>query len=357
MKRPPLWTKAEDSLLGTMPDEKLARKLNRSIEAVKGRRHLKRISTRRPWQPGENKLLGTQPDSAISKLVGRVTSVVSLRRRQLGIPPFQDKSGEEMEKKLAALTDEQIARLMRKSHFLKRTPTKSKKAPAWTSREDELLGKWPDERVARFLDRTPKAVAGRRQALGILNGPSARRWTEEEMRLLEPSQMKGRLKQAVAQVAGQVGRSAVAVAGKRRALHGSTQIRRPWTKRELKMLGTRPDSEVAAAIGRQCGTVQVRRGDLGIKSFRERNQFQWSAETDRLLGTRRDSELAKHLRVPLWAVKARRQQLGISSSVYRKWTRQEEQLIGTMPDQEVARITGRTAKAIMHRRLSLERQH
>src|SRR5271157_3589998 len=74
------WTKQQDVLLGTMPDERLARKLRRSVEAVRARRHAKRISFRRQWQPEEDKILGTRPDPDIAKLLGREVSVVALRR-------------------------------------------------------------------------------------------------------------------------------------------------------------------------------------------------------------------------------------------------------------------------------------
>src|ERR1035441_7062776 len=84
------WTKQQDVLLGTMPDERLARKLRRSVEAVRARRHSKRISSRRRWRPEEDKILGTRPDPDIAKLLRRQISVVAQRRRRLGVPTFQD---------------------------------------------------------------------------------------------------------------------------------------------------------------------------------------------------------------------------------------------------------------------------
>ena len=130
-------------------------------------------------------------------------------------------------------------------------------------------------------------------------------------------------------------------------------LMRRWTKKELRLLGTRPDKEVAAALGRRCGTVQVRRGVLGIKSFRERNKPRWTPARDRLLGTRSDAALAKHFGIPRDSVEARRHELGISSQVYRIWTREEELLLGTMADKEVARRIDRTPKAAQHRRIAL----
>ena len=91
-----------------MPDERLARKLRRSVEAVRARRHSKRISSRRRWRPEEDKILGTRPDPDIAKLLRRQISVVAQRRRKLGVPTFQDVDMAGMDRKLAAMTDQQI---------------------------------------------------------------------------------------------------------------------------------------------------------------------------------------------------------------------------------------------------------
>ena len=40
---------------------------------------------------------------------------------------------------------------------------------------------------------------------------------------------------------------------------------RPWTKRELLLLGTRPDAEVAKLTGRTFGTLWQKRRAFGIR--------------------------------------------------------------------------------------------
>src|SRR6266536_4106366 len=83
------WSPAEDALLGTMTDRKLARKLGRSVKAVKGRRQHKRICfLLKPWRPEDEKVLGTRPDRQIATLLGRTLMNVAQRRRMLGIPCF-----------------------------------------------------------------------------------------------------------------------------------------------------------------------------------------------------------------------------------------------------------------------------
>jgi hypothetical protein len=348
------WTKRQDGLLGTMPDERLARKLRRSVEAVRGRRHLKRISIRRQWQPEEDKILGTRSDEDIATLLGREVSTVTLHRRRLGVAPFRDKDVDGMDRKLAAMTDRQIARLLRKSYCLRKpAASRPKHAPKWSAREDELLGKWPDDRLARFLGRTKKAVEGRRQKLRILYSTPSRRWTKEEVRQLDRALVRGPIKTWTAQLARRLGRTVTALKAKRRLAYGATVLMRRWTKPELRLLGTMTDREVAAVVGRSSVNVQVKRCALGIRSFRERNKPRWTPSRDRLLGTRSDAALGKRFGMPRHAVEARRHELGISSLVYRNWTRKEELLVGTMRDKEVARRIGRSRKAVEHRRRAL----
>lgn len=83
------WTAKEDSLLGTMRDEKVARRLKRTLESVKGRRRKLRIPVfapkRRNWPAEEDKLIGTLPDAEIARRFGRSLDAVGMRRRQLSL--------------------------------------------------------------------------------------------------------------------------------------------------------------------------------------------------------------------------------------------------------------------------------
>ncbi len=356
--RPVRWTKEEDALLGTLPDERLAKKLRRSLVAVRSRRHLKRISLRRSWRPAEDKLLGTQSDHQIARRLRRAASHVSARRRQLGIPSFDEQQQAAVAKKLAAMSEKTIARLLRRSHRLVRRPAKPGRtsSPPWAAREDELLGKWPDERLARFLGRTRKAVQGRRHKLRILYAPPGRRWTAEEERLLDPRAASGPSRKRTGELARQLDRSAVATRIHRRLKYGPVRPPgRRWTRRELRLLGTRPDLDVAALIGRTYLTVQTKRCGLGIDSYRARRKFRWTPAKDRWLGTLSDEALAKRFGTHRKEVEGRRHALGIAAGLYRPWTPEEERLVGTMRDEEVARRLGRTRKAVAHRLRALSR--
>jgi len=259
--------------------------------------------------------------------------------------------------KLATLSDREINRLLRRSSrsLLRRRPAgRRTRAPNWTEAEDRLLGTWPDERLARFLDRTLKAVQTRRLKQGIRFGSPPPRWTADEKRLLDPALARGPIRKWTGEVARRLGRSVVAIRRQRRLKYGPVfPSPRKWSVRELRLLGTRRDREVATLIGRKCVDVQVKRCALGIPSFRARHKFKWTPAADRLLGTQPDRVLAERLGCSHAVLKARRRALGISSVGRRLWTPEEERLVGTMRDEEVARRLGRSRKSVVHRRRAL----
>src|SRR5437667_875523 len=94
-----------------------------------------------------------------------------------------------------------------------------------------------------------------------------------------------------------------------------------------------------------------KRCKLGIR--RPHPRFRpWTKEEDALLGTMPDSKLAQQLGRTFEAVKVRRRQHEIENPNPKLilWTPGEEALLGTMPDSELARQLGRTKVAIEKRR-------
>ena len=132
-----LWTDDEDKLIGTLPDNELARRLGRTFLAVQARR----IQLKTPkfkaklhrWIAAENALLGTMTDGEVAARLGITTRAVAHRRRRLG----------------------------RAVRFAQRRP--------WTQEEDALLGTASDTEIAARLGRHLSTVCIRRQKLGIPN--------------------------------------------------------------------------------------------------------------------------------------------------------------------------------------------
>jgi len=131
---PERWPPAKVALLGTAPDQEIARRLGISTGTVSKRRAALGIpkwdQKLKPWKPVEDALLGKMPDTEVSKRTGRSFQAVGSRRRDLKIPKFG----------------------MAIRH--------------WTRAEDGLLGTIPDK---QFVGNSREAVtllllAGRRKA-------------------------------------------------------------------------------------------------------------------------------------------------------------------------------------------------
>jgi hypothetical protein len=86
----------------------------------------------------------------------------------------------------------------------------------------------------------------------------------------------------------------------------------------------------------------------------------WEREENALLGTMPDKEVAKRVGRSATAVHAHRRSLGIRSYYKRKpqsepvkWTPAKDKLLGTMPDSKVARRLGCSPMAVFYRRRKL----
>jgi hypothetical protein len=82
----------------------------------------------------------------------------------------------------------------------------------------------------------------------------------------------------------------------------------------------------------------------------------WTPEQDKLLGTAPDAEIARRFGRKTRTVEKRRLALGIPSNnpAYHQWTPDEDALLGTMPDRELARRLGVSLIAVVARR---QRKH
>ena len=135
-------------------------------------------------------------------------------------------------------------------------------------------------------------------------------------------------------------------------------VQKRWTTQELKLLGTKPDVELAGQLGRTIwavdkdvashlhrtmGAVHNRRFELGIARCHITRP--WTPEEDKLLGTAR---LGRHPTL----VKRRRNAMGIAPFRRKLWTPVDEALLGKLPDRDVAKRTGHSLlAACSHRRL------
>ena len=134
-----------------------------------------------------------------------------------------------------------------------------------------------------------------------------------------------------------------------------------WTPQEERSLGTAPDRELARRFGRTHAAVQARRIIKGIPSALPRARL-WTPAEDARLGTKTDAEIGRLLGRGVAGVRRRRTLLHIRLNQWRagnfmarKWTAAEEQLLGRLPDHDVAEQLGRSYYSVAARRRGLRR--
>ena len=93
-----------------------------------------------------------------------------------------------------------------------------------------------------------------------------------------------------------------------------------------------PDAKLARRIKRSRIAVGTRRAHRGIPPLLPKHKT-WRAEDDKVLGTRPDTEIALLLRRTVLSVMHRRLRLGIpnrwSKKVRRPWTAADDKLLGS----------------------------
>jgi DNA-binding CsgD family transcriptional regulator len=124
-----------------------------------------------------------------------------------------------------------------------------------------------------------------------------------------------------------------------------------WTRKEIALLGTLPDTRLATQLG--ISAIQVRTMRLKQKVRRYTNQAFWSRTRIAMLGTAPDKEIAKRLKITTSTVSWRRQQLGIPSFTKSFWTKARLKLLGRASDKVVARKLGNSNQTVMHKRNEL----
>lgn len=135
---------------------------------------------------------------------------------------------------------------------------------------------------------------------------------------------------------------------------------RRWTSREIQLLGTMSDHELARRLRRTPNAVYCQRVALNVaprkpvpKRRRLTPRRSWLPEEDKLLGTTRDDYLSQRLGCKPKVVSYRRRKLGIARAFAPPWTAEQDQLLGTKSDRQLAQILNRTPEAVAARRLNL----
>lgn len=244
-----------------------------------------------------------------------------------------------------------------------------------------MLGKFTDREVAEKLNRTLAGVRDRRKFLGkpaVGHAPQPFRMERE------PRDRYARLFAAKSnqELRAILGWSVTNVAWRRKKLGIAAKVKpRLWSEEEEVLLGSKPDEELALMFGRTILAVGARRIQLGrpkpdvafkvVKviggpvSRRDSGgtpnvkpgarYCTWTAEEDALLGTLTDKEVARRLGYPVTRVARRRKLLRVPSNNpnHRHWTKEEIALLGTRSDREVGLLVNRTLGNVRAKRFEL----
>jgi hypothetical protein len=175
-------------MLGRFNDAELSRRLRRSYDDVRKQRQRLKIAPLKPkakwrnWKRDEEKLLGTMPDEEVAKRTRRSVSSVAGHRFYLGIqmrnPRVQlwQKSEERIPGHCLRQGNRCLgwdARWTRSGSGGRHLaiPAPPRMLPnSWKPEEDRLLGTTSDEEIARQLNRGVHGVKARRRKLGIPAG-------------------------------------------------------------------------------------------------------------------------------------------------------------------------------------------
>ncbi len=318
------WPARFARLLGQVSDSELAARFGVALTTVVKERRRRGIPAFRPprppveWTPEMLELLGEASDRDVAAELGLAVHSVAYRRRALGIPAYG------------------ATQLPPPDAF-------------WTPTRRALLGTDVDGAVARRLGITRGRVCGKRNRLGI--PPFQPRhpkvvWTRAMVRQL------GRISDRRLADRFGIGEDTVRWERQRRgipALQRSdvTVVRKP----ELRKLLRLQTEVVVDRTGLNEKTVRRLRADLGMAQPGKTTV--WTPAALRALGRVPDGVLAERLGLALNTVRLKRNELGIRYRVTRRWTAREDDLVRRLGVHEAARATGRTARAVGHRRAKL----
>lgn len=128
-----------------------------------------------------------------------------------------------------------------------------------------------------------------------------------------------------------------------------------WTRSQIAMLGTMPDSEVSRKLDLSISTILKKRQQLGIPGTRPCKTIHWTRDLISMLGKVPDAEVARLGDMNILTAQKKRVSLGIrcyarKSKSWHYWTKKEIALLGTMSDGDVALKIGQKKASVAWKR-------
>jgi hypothetical protein len=238
----------------------------------------------------------------------------------------------------------------------------------WTPKADALLGTMPDPQVASVLETTRAIVNTRRHQLNILafvppqfeitrKGSARHLWTPEEDLLLGTDFDNI--------IAEKIKVNQLQVTHRRYQL-GVDPFRRSaaieWSAQMLDNLGEISDKDFAEYFEICVSSVYLKRLLLSIPALNAIDPPappSIPAAVVRLLGIKSDVELAETFDISRWPIRVNRLFRGLAPAPKLprdnqiKWTPEQEAMLGTVSDREIAKMMAVSPMSVKYRRKAL----
>ncbi len=317
------WTPATRAQLGRIPDDDLARQLGVPSRWVADERRRQRLPSPRPaqaiqWSAAMLADLGKRPDAQLAAEWGISSTSVYIKRHERGLPPARQLSHVAGE----TLTAEQVLD----------------------------LGRLSCRAFAAAHGITPNQVLVERRRRGIV-GAHVRTAGIPELLQEQLGTMSDR------DFAARWGYTAQYVGCFRvRAgimSHRQRLLAFDWTPHRIRCLGKVADRQLGRRWGIHPGAVTKKRQELGIVIATP--HVRWTAEMREAVLRRPVRDVISLYHLTEGQVRGMRSRLGMQSPRRgRRYTPDEDALLGTAPDSAVARRLGRHHTTVSHRRRLLK---
>lgn len=197
--------------------------------------------------------------------------------------------------------------------------------------------------VVKLTGLNEKTVRFLRHDLGMKQPGIPTKWTPDVVRLI------GRAPDEA--IARRTGLKLASVRLKRRQMGIKYRSAKRWTEREIKLVKRLPIEEAVRATGRTIRAVAHLRDRLGLA--RTGLPTNWTPTILKLLGRVPDKEVARRTGYKVETVRLKRTHLGVKHPTLNAWTQHEIDLAKKLPIGDAVRKTGRTRRAVMVMRKTL----
>lgn len=231
------------------------------------------------------------------------------------------------------------------------TGSKSKKS--WDNQNDKLLGHYADVDVAKITGCNLAFIRKRRKSLGLRPGKQrlGQEWQQSELDMLGVY--------TDSYISRQTGRPISAISSKRRSLglpsgKQGRVVNEAYSPEQIDMMGTKSDEDLGRLWGVKPDTITKYRQRLGIPRFRVEQLITEQIEEAMRQGYSNPEIHEMFPEVSESTIILQRRKRNLSRTIPgRRWSQEEIDALGTVPDRVIADNLGISAATVRSKRTSL----